>query len=41
MKTKWEGHFLKENLRIQFNVVFDYESNLGILDFPVPSGDEL
>ena len=31
MKTKWEGQFFFEkNLRIQFDVVFDSESNGGI-----------
>ena len=33
VKTKWEGQFFEKNLRIQFNVGFDYESNGGFFDY--------
>ena len=32
MITKWEGHFFVKNLRIQFDEVFDSESNAGTFD---------
>ena len=32
MKTKWEGHFFETKLRIQFDEIFDFESNAGIFD---------
>ena len=38
MKTKWEGHFF---LRMQFDVVFDSESNGGIFDSLALFGGEL
>ena len=42
MKTKWEGRFFsKKNLRTQFGVVFDSESNGDIFDSPAQIGDEL
>ena len=41
VKTKWECHFFGKNLRIQFDVVFDSESNDGIFDSLVPLGGEL
>ena len=41
MKIKWEGHFFsKKNLRIQFDEVFDSESNGGIFDSLPPFGGE-
>ena len=40
MKPKWEGQFFsKKKLRIQFDVVFDSESNCGICDSLAPFGD--
>ena len=42
MKIKWEGRFFfRKKLRIQFNVVFDSESNGGIFDSLAPFGGEL
>ena len=41
MKTKWEGRFFRKNLRIQFDVVFDTESNEGIFDSLAQCGGEL
>ena len=42
MKIKWEGHFFsKKNLRIQFDEVFDSESNDGIFDSLALFGGEL
>ena len=41
MKTKWEGQFFEKNPRIQFDVVFDSESNGGIFDSLAPFGGEL
>ena len=42
MKTNWEGQFFsKKNLRIQFDVVFDSESNCGIFGSLTPFGGEL
>ena len=41
MKTKWEVDFFRKNLRIQFDVVSDSESNGGIFDSLAPSGGEL
>ena len=33
LNTKWEGpFFFEKNLRIQFDVVFDFEFNDGIFD---------
>ena len=42
MKIKWEGQFFsKKNLRTQFDVVFDFESNGGMFDSLAPFGGEL
>ena len=42
MKTKWEGQFFFEkNLRMQFDVVFDSESNDGIFNSLAPLGGKL
>ena len=43
IKWKQSGkvNFFEKNLRIQFNVVFDSESNDGIFDSLAPFGDEL
>ena len=42
MKIKWEGPFFsKKNLKIQFDVVFDSESNDAIFRSRAPFGGEL
>ena len=41
MITTWEGRFFETNLRIQFDVVLDFESNGDIFDSLAPFCDKL
>ena len=41
MKSEMKVDFCRKNLMIQFDLIFDFESNGGIFDSLVPFGGEL